>query len=271
VGDQPRISVVIPTYQRREECKRAVASALEQQPPPLEVLVCDDGSTDRTEEEVRAWVRQESRLRYLRLPSNQGNPAPARDLGVENARGDWIALLDSDDVWLRGKLAAQAEHLASGRYDVVASDAKRRSNGAAYFGLSHPSEPGPVEFLRHNPIITSTAIARRSRLLSAGGFARSALGLRITGVDDYALWLAIAYGGGRFLVIPEQSVVYTDPRPDSVSSAVFQQQAQVAAARWGLWLHRPRDAAVFRSALVGTLDAARWGVRAAARRGETPI
>jgi glycosyltransferase involved in cell wall biosynthesis len=262
----PGISVVIPTYERREECKRAVASALEQQPSPLEVLVCDDGSTDGTEAELNAWAREEPRLRYLRLRSNQGSPAPARDLGIQSARGEWIALLDSDDQWLPGKLAAQAEHIAGGRYEVIASDAKRRADGA-YFGLSSPKEPGPAEFLIHNPIITSTAIARRTRILSAGGFTRSALGVAITGVDDYALWLAIAYAGGRFLVIPEQFAVYTESRPGSVSGAVFQQQAQVAAVRWGLWLRRPRDRAVLRSALRGTLDAARWGFRRAGGRG----
>jgi glycosyltransferase involved in cell wall biosynthesis len=252
-AELPGISVVIPTYQRRQECKRAVASALEQEVQPLEVLLCDNGSTDGTEEELQGWARKESRLRYLRVSRNQGSPAPARNLGIREARGDWIALLDSDDRWLPNKLAVQSEPISAGLYDVVASDATRGSGGA-YFGLGGAAEPDREIFLVHNPIITSTAIARRSLLLSVGGFTTGA-------VEDYALWLTLAYRGARFLIVPEQLVVYSDSTRDRVSRAVFRQEAGVAAVRWRLWLSRPRDAAVFRSALRGTLDTARWGVR----------
>src|SRR4051812_17292018 len=76
---QPRISVVIPTYQRLEQCKRAIASALEQEHPPLEVIVCDDGSTDGTEKELRRWAGREPNLFYVRLPENSGSPALVRN------------------------------------------------------------------------------------------------------------------------------------------------------------------------------------------------
>jgi teichuronic acid biosynthesis glycosyltransferase TuaG len=249
----PRISVVIPSYQRREECKRAVASALEQEHSPLEVLLCDNGSTDGTEEELRGWAREEPRLRYLRVPRNQGSPAPARNLGIREASGDWIAFLDSDDQWLPSKLGVQSELISGGRHDVVASDATRASGGA-YLGLGAATEPDREEFLGHNPIITSTAIARRSLLISVGGF-------RTGGVEDYELWLTLAYRGARFLIIPEQLIVYSDAAPDRVSRAVFRQEAGVAAVRWRLWLRRPYDAGVLRAAFRGTIDAARWSVR----------
>jgi glycosyltransferase involved in cell wall biosynthesis len=259
---RPRISVVIPTFQRREECKRAVASALEQDAPPFEVLVCDDGSTDGTEDDLRPWAEEQPRLRYLRLDRNHGSPAPARNLGIESAHGEWIALLDSDDRWLPNKLAVQSDALLTDRYDVVACDAKRASNGP-YFGLTAATEPDPSEFLIHNPIITSSAVARRSSLLSAGGFIRSAMGLAITGVEDYAIWLALAYRGARFLVLPDQLVTYDDVEQDRVSSAVARQEAEVAAVRWRLWLRRPHDVSVLGSALRGTFHAARWRLRPA--------
>jgi glycosyltransferase involved in cell wall biosynthesis len=255
----PRISVVIPTYQRLEACKRAVSSALEQELPALEVLVCDDGSTDGTEEHLREWAQREPRLRYMRLPRNHGTPAPARNLGIQQARGDWIALLDSDDQWLPSKLAVQNQFISAGRYDVIASDAAKVSGGA-YFGLSLPREPTRDEFLIHNPIIVSTAVARRSLLLSVGGFPRSVGGFKITGVEDYGAWLALVTLGARFLVIPRQLVTYADSG-DRMSSAVARQEASVAAVRWRLWLRRPHDVALLRSALRGTLDAVRSRIR----------
>ncbi len=258
-AEPPRISVVIPTYQRLEACKRAIASALEQELPALEVLVCDDGSADGTQEALESWAGEEPRLRYLRLPRNYGAPAAGRNLGTERARGEWIAFLDDDDRWLPEKLRIQGEAISTGRYDVVACDATRSGSGRPYFGLERAVEPDRAELLRHNPIITSTAIARRSALLDAGGFTDSAVGMSITGVEDYAAWLNLAFRGARFVVLPDPLVVYEDTGEDRVSTAAARQEAEVAAVRWRLWLRRPYDVAVLGSALRGTLDA--WRLR----------
>jgi glycosyltransferase involved in cell wall biosynthesis len=255
--EPPRISVVIPTYERLDACRRAVSSALEQELPPLEILVCDDGSTDETQEALERWAREEPALRYLRLPQNAGGPAAARNLGTETARGDWVAFLDDDDRWLPNKLSVQSEAISTGRYDVVASDATRTSGGP-YFGREEAVEPDRAELLRHNPIITSTAVARRPMLIEAGGFTDSAAGMSITGVEDYAAWLNLAYRGARFLVLPDQLVLYEDTGEDRVSAATARQEAEVAAVRWRLWMRRPLDAAVLGSALRGTVDALRW-------------
>jgi glycosyltransferase involved in cell wall biosynthesis len=254
--EPPRISVVIPTYQRLEACKRAVSSALEQALPALEVLVCDDGSTDGTQDALESWAREEPALNYLRLPQNSGGPAAARNLGTEKARGDWVAFLDDDDRWQPNKLIVQSEAISTGSYDVVASDATR-SGGAPYFGHEKPVKPDRAELLRHNPIITSTAVVRRSMLIEAGGFTDSAAGMSITGVEDYAAWLNLAYRGARFLVLPDQLVRYQDTGEDRVSAATARQEAEVAAVRWRLWMRRPLDAAVLGSAVRGTVDALR--------------
>jgi glycosyltransferase involved in cell wall biosynthesis len=245
-AEPPRISVVIPTYQRLEACRRAIASALEQELPALEVLVCDDGSADGTQEALKSWAREEPRLHYLRLQRNHGAPAAARNLGTERARGEWIAFLDDDDRWLPEKLRIQGEAISTGRYDVVACDATRSGSGRPYFGLERAAEPDRAELLRHNPIITSTAIARRSALLDAGGFTDSAVGMSITGVEDYAAWLNLAFRGARFVVLPDPLVVYEDTGEDRVSTAAARQEAEVAAVRWRLWLRRPHDMALCR-------------------------
>jgi teichuronic acid biosynthesis glycosyltransferase TuaG len=257
--DSPRISVVIPTYQRLESCRRAISSALEQELPALEVLVCDDGSADGTRDALETWAGEEPRLRYLRLPRNFGAPAAARNLGTDNARGEWVAFLDDDDRWVPEKLRVQAEAISTGRYDVVASDAIR-SSGDPYLGLDRPSEPDRAELRRHNPVITSTAVVRRTSLIEAGGFTDSAVGMTITGVEDYAAWLNLAYRGARFVVLPDRLVDYDDAGENRVSTAVARQEAEVAAVRWRLWLRRPYDFAVLGSALRGTLDA--WKLRA---------
>src|SRR4029077_12723101 len=207
--ERPLISVVIPTYQRAADCLVAVASALEQELPPLEVLVCDDGSTDETEAVITRLSGEDPRVRYLRLSVHRRTPAPARNLGIASSRGDWIAFLDSDDRWLPAKLAKQSEFLAHGGYDVGPSDAKRTS-GSSYFGVQGRRELERREFLAHNPVIVSSAVARKSVLATAGGFPTSALGYGIRGVEDYGLWMLLAYAGCRFLVLPDELVVYDD-------------------------------------------------------------
>jgi glycosyltransferase involved in cell wall biosynthesis len=252
---QPGISVVIPTHERLEGCKRAIGSALNQDWPPLEVLVCDDGSADRTQDELEAWAAEEPRLRYLRLPRNFGNPAAARNLGTQSARAEWVAFLDDDDEWVPGKLRIQGKAILTGRYDVVASDAMRTSGGP-YFGLTSEVVPDRAEFLRHNPIITSTAVARRSTLIAAGGFADSAIGISIK-VEDYAAWLNLAYRGASFVVLPDELVAYEDTQQNRLSGAAARREAEVAAVRWRLWLRRPADPAVLRASLHATVMAAR--------------
>jgi glycosyltransferase involved in cell wall biosynthesis len=268
-AENPRISVVIATAARREDCKRAIASALEGEVKPLEVLLCDDASTDGTEQDIRAWAEEEPRLRYVRLPQNHGGPSPARNLGIREARGDWIAILDDDDLFKPEKLAVQSEYIATGRYDVVASDAERTSGGA-YFGLTEPAEPSQDEFLRHNPIIVSSAVIRRTLLLSVGGFPERVGPISLKGPGDYGLWLALAYAGARFVVVPEQLLLYGDHGEGRMSKSVFHLESEIAAVKWRLWTQHPGNGAVLLSALRGSADAARWGLRGLRERRADP-
>ena len=99
----PRVSVIIPTYNRADLLPRAVQSVLDQDFTDLELLVVDDGSTDHTGEIVQSMRDQDSRVWYLRIAENRGI-GYARNFGLRNAKGDFIAWIDSDDVWLPGTL-----------------------------------------------------------------------------------------------------------------------------------------------------------------------
>jgi glycosyltransferase involved in cell wall biosynthesis len=100
------ISVIIPVFNRASEVCNAIDSALAQTLPPLEVIVVDDGSTDETPDVL---TRYGDRIRVVRQ-SNQG-VAAARNAGIAVARGDLLAFLDSDDVWLSRKLELQASRI----------------------------------------------------------------------------------------------------------------------------------------------------------------
>ena len=99
----PLVTVVIATYNMAGFLATAVRSALAQTYDPIEVLVIDDGSTDTTDEEMRQF--EDERVRYVRQ-HNQGQAA-AKNRGVLEARGEYIAFLDADDYWRHDKLALQ--------------------------------------------------------------------------------------------------------------------------------------------------------------------
>jgi glycosyltransferase involved in cell wall biosynthesis len=137
VTEQVRVSVVIPTYNRRDVVGEAIGSALAQDVPGMEVLVVDDGSTDGTATELTREYAAEPRVRVIQCPN--GGPPAARNNGVAHARGEYLALLDSDDVWLPGYLASQLELLsASGADLVIANGAMQDQDGAWVQLFEHP-------------------------------------------------------------------------------------------------------------------------------------
>lgn len=160
----PLVSVIIPTYNRREYVRLAIESALAQTYTDFEIIVIDDGSTDGTGEALRAY---DGRIHYI-FKANEGNAAAARNYGMSIARGEYIALLDSDDLWLPDKLLRQMETmlddsdlgLVSGHVGVI--DA---TGTVIDPGPKHPwqieSVVLPSDIVLRSPLHASTLLVRR--------------------------------------------------------------------------------------------------------------
>lgn len=199
-----RISVVIPLYNKEREVERAVRSVLQQSLMPLEIIVVDDGSTDSSAAVVESIGSP--RVRLVRQP-NAGVSA-ARNRGIAEASGDYVALLDADDWWLTGYIAEVCrliEHYDADAYstgfDIVSS--RGRTPAAV------PSAEGIVDVCREAlagrfPIIPSTATLRRDAVLRAGGFPE---GMRIG--EDQWLWVRMVQHGARFCFSPMSLVRYS--------------------------------------------------------------
>jgi glycosyl transferase family 2 len=172
-------SVVIPTYNRAALLSEALDSVFAQDIPSLEAVVVDDGSTDGTAGVAAAYG---GRVRYLRQ-ANRG-PAAARNAGVALAAGELIAFLDSDDLWLPGKLAAELEILARlPEADALISDCEvwdgERQVQASHFaaaGVAPPAGDAPC-FVADLPplwaagslVATGCITLRRRALAQLGG------------------------------------------------------------------------------------------------------
>ncbi|MDF1839516.1 MAG: glycosyltransferase family A protein [Planctomycetota bacterium] len=173
----PRFSVVIPAYNREGIVGRAIQSALDQSYAPFEILVADDGSTDRTAEVIASFGAP------VTLISRENGGAPAaRNSGVFAAQGEWIAFLDSDDYWTEDHLKnmAAAIEATDGRGEFYFADIHMAENeGArpqwerAEFSIEGDFqllEDGTPWVLRKRvPLLLQAAVFHRERLVEAGG------------------------------------------------------------------------------------------------------
>lgn len=105
--ETPLVSVVIPSYNAESFIGSTIKSVLSQSYVNWELLVIDDGSVDNTCDVVRRFFGNDNRVRLFALDKNHGAPAAPRNIGIREARGEWIAFLDSDDIWHPEKLELQ--------------------------------------------------------------------------------------------------------------------------------------------------------------------
>ncbi len=106
------VSVVMPAYNASRFIDSAISSVMAQSYPCWELIVVDDGSSDGTQARVEKYVRKCSKIRLIQHRTNCG-PAAARNTGMENANGYYIAFLDSDDLWHSKKLEKQIQFMES--------------------------------------------------------------------------------------------------------------------------------------------------------------
>lgn len=200
------VSVIIPAYNAERFVHEAIESALLQSHPPLEILVIDDGSKDRT---AQAVSRYDAPVRLLCKPN--GGPASARNLGAREARGRWLAFLDADDQWFPRKIERQLACISTP--DVALVHSKSPSpRAASHLPASHSGNLF-MALWQYNFIITSTVLLDREVFLQHGGFDEDRA---LIGVEDYNLWLRLAAAERKFAFCPEVLLVYA-PGPDSLS------------------------------------------------------
>lgn len=182
------VSVIIPAHNAEAYLADAIKSVLAQTTPPNEIIVVDDGSTDRTSDVARSFGRQ---VCYLHQ-SNAG-PAAARNRGVAEARSGWVAFLDADDVWFPTKLEVQLNMLRTLPAKSVLCSDRLIFEGIVPSPTKHIDDPIPHKQLRvqnmifRSTVATSSVLAPKDEILNAGGFDP-----RFPVAEDYALWLKLA-------------------------------------------------------------------------------
>jgi len=192
----PKVSVIIPAYNTAGYIGDSLESVLAQTFRDYEVIVVNDGSPDTVELEqvIRKYQNQ---ICYIKQ-QNKG-PSAARNTGIRSARGEFLAFLDSDDIWLPDFLAEQLQFFAENpSIDMVCADCVHFGNpeldGTSWQALDPIENPVTFEKIlpTHGGAFASFVVLRRETVLKIGSFDEA---LRL--LEDYHYWLTFLYRGGR--------------------------------------------------------------------------
>lgn len=225
---RPEVSVIIAAWCAAGWLDRAVASALAQTGTTVEVIVIDDASPDGTADVARALAAGDPRIRPILLAAN-GGPAAARNRGIEQARGDWIAILDADDRMVPRRLERMLALAREARADAILGNlAEVDGNGASL--SDEPFVTDPVTEAAITPEAFVTANLRRAAprtwgylkpLIRRETLARNAIRYDETlrNGEDFHLILDLMLAGGTVWFCPDPDYLYTR-RAGSISERI---------------------------------------------------
>ena len=198
---KPLVSIVIPTYNRARDLERALKSVFAQTYSNWEALVVDNHSSDNTDSVLQSF--NDSRIRLIKIHNN-GVIAASRNKGIREARGEYIAFLDSDDWWMPQKLEVSIQHFEKG-YDVCYHDLwgvkheagqvfKKRMKGRPVL------QPVYADLInKGNAISTSSVVVRTELLRQVGGQSEDP---ELIAAEDYECWLRVSRVTDKFIYIP---------------------------------------------------------------------
>ena len=207
--ESEQISVIIPLYNKEAEIERTLLSVINQSLKPREIIVVDDGSTDSSADIVRHIIERYPKHNIRLVSQTNAGVSAARNRGVEEATGEYIALLDGDDCYLTGYIAEVCRLMTyyptsdcfSTGFDIVNHDKRIAAPCPEHEGEINPA----VESLLGGyPIIPSTATIRRSTLQTIGGFP---VGMRMG--EDQWVWVRLMQHGAKFCFSPMSLVRYS--------------------------------------------------------------
>lgn len=206
---KPKVSVVIPAFNAQETIAETIYSLFWQSFQDFEIIVVDDGSTDKTAKIVKSLQTCSPLPLFYFFQKNKG-PAAARNRGFSRAKGKYLIWVDADDIWLPQRLENLVSFLdKNSNIDLVTSDAYLWYPPAEIKSTYYSTYPFPKELsfgnlLQKNFVFTST-LMRRSVWSETGGLneARS-----IIGAEDYEFWLRVFKKGFKLAILKEPLMFY---------------------------------------------------------------
>lgn len=256
----PRVTVLVPVYNRERFVAAAIESVLGQEFGDFELLLVDDGSTDRTAEILRAFAAKDDRIRIVTSETNEGIPR-ALNRGLDHARGAYIARLDSDDLMMPGRLTAQVEVLDRDRDVVLVSTAYDIiDEHGAYLGRF--DETLPSEVIRYLLGFTNIIGGGGQVMFRNDGTRYS---IEFPSSEDYDLWVRLSQRG-RIVALPIIGMTKRQHENDSLK-----RYGQNKRANWTAIMRRALEPLLKRAPSDEEIDALITIWRHDGKRGAGPV
>jgi teichuronic acid biosynthesis glycosyltransferase TuaG len=188
------ISVVIPCFNRAHIIGKCLDSVLNQIFKDFELIVVDNGSTDDTNLIVQSYIDNDKRVQYI-WQENTGSPAGSRNTGIRASKGEWIAFLDSDDLWHENKLKVVSKEIGRSCEETIAIShwenhyIDKKFHKVLKHGCYKPKNIYKKLLFNGNCYSTSAMTVRKSALFKVGLFDDCK---EFFAVEDYDLWLKLA-------------------------------------------------------------------------------
>lgn len=189
------VSIITPVYKCEEYIEKTMNSVLAQTYPNWEMLLVDDCSPDNSAELVRAYAQRDPRFRYIRLETNSG-AAIARNVGLENAKGRYIAYLDADDIWLPEKLERQIRFMEENDVQFSCCDYEKiEADDTPLNKIVHMPKT-----ITYNQLLSNTIIQTVGVIVDLDKVDRKLLVMpNVRRGQDSATWLQMLRSGVKFV------------------------------------------------------------------------
>lgn len=206
----PLISVIIPTFNSENFIRQTILSVLNQTYKNLEIIIVDDGSKDQTVSIINLFVQKDKRLKIFQTGPS-GRPSVPRNKGVEKATGEYIAFLDSDDLWTKTKISRQVKVLEENPEIIFTYSMSITFGDVNIFSPNYELLPLPFRAAKNydgllnigNTIPLSSVLIKSDVLKEAGGFDED----HELKIEDYDLWLRLSKIH-KFYFLPRIQVFY---------------------------------------------------------------
>tara|TARA_B100000927_G_C16401987_1_gene443802 strand:+ start:90 stop:1007 length:918 start_codon:yes stop_codon:yes gene_type:complete len=194
-------SIIIPTYNNDFLLKKAIYSVISQTLQDFELLIIDNNSKDQTSEIISSF--NDSRIKHIKI-NNEGIIAKSRNLGINLAKGEWIAFLDSDDIWYYQRLekisntikkVIKLDVISTNEYKVYDNSSKKLK---LFYGVSGRNKYKQL-ILYGNRFSPSATVVRKSFLKKNSIFFKE--DKKFVTVEDYDFWLMLAFYNAKFIFL----------------------------------------------------------------------
>lgn len=204
--NKPKISIITPCYNAELTISQTILSIINQTFTEWEMIVVDDGSSDRSVNLIKEFTINESRIRYMKTNLPSGSPSLPRNIGIENATGKYIAFLDADDVWMPDKLQKEIDFLERNGYDLIYSYYEKMDwEGKRANRIIKTREKTTYEdLLKSNSIPCLTSIIRKDIIGSTR--------FKQIPQEDFCFWLDILKKGYTAYNLCEVTALYREAK-----------------------------------------------------------